>query len=169
MDHNQDQQQAPPHTPTTPRYRSLETSRDIRLMIQSAVLFHIPYKDIREKLNVNDRQIRWAKKHRSTPQKQGRSSLLRTPQRAELEAWLLESSSYRRVSFSAVPLHLPQLNAGRQAIRTAFKILGYARRTSKKKGFSEDPRVMAERLAFAQNEITWTRERVYRQMFSDEI
>jgi len=60
----------------------------------------------------------------------------------------LESQSHRRVPFSAVLLYLPRLKAGRKAIRTAFKILGYARRTSKKKGFSEDPRVMAERLAF---------------------
>ena len=148
MDQQQDQQQAP-RTPTTPRYRNLETSRDIRLMIQSALLFQVPYKDIREKLNATDHQIRWAKMHRLTPQKRGRSSLLRTSQRAELKTWLLESLLHRRVPFSAVPLHLPQLNAGRKAIRTTFKILGYARRTSKKKRFSEDLRVMAERLAFA--------------------
>jgi len=88
-------------------------------MIQSALLFQVPYKDIREKLNVTDRQIRWAKMHRLTPQKRGRSSLLRTPQRADLETWLLESPSHRRVPFSAVPLHLPQLNAGRKAMGTA--------------------------------------------------
>jgi len=31
-----------PRTPTTLRYRILETSRDIRLMIQSALLFQVP-------------------------------------------------------------------------------------------------------------------------------
>ena len=66
QDQQQDQQQAP-RTPTTPRYRNLETSRDIRITIRSTLLFQVPYKDIREKLNVTDRQIRWAKIHRLTP------------------------------------------------------------------------------------------------------
>jgi hypothetical protein len=31
----------------------------------------------------------------------------------------------------------------------------------KKKGFSDDPRVMQERVAFAKEGITWLRERLY--------
>jgi hypothetical protein len=42
---------------------------------------------------------------------------------------------------------------GEQAIYTAFKLLGYARRTSHRKGFSDDPQVMGQRVAFAQEGI----------------
>ena len=38
---------------------------------------------------------------------------------------------------------------GFQAIRIAFKLVGYGRRISKRKRFSDDPDVIAERLAFA--------------------
>lgn len=38
-----------------------------------------------------------------------------------------------------------------------------------KKAFSDDPRVMRERVAFAQEAIHWTRERLNVQMFSDEV
>jgi len=47
--------------------------------------------------------------------------------------------------------------------------MGYTRRTSIKKGFSDDPLVIAERLAFAEEAIHWDRNRVYRQIFSDEV
>jgi hypothetical protein len=47
--------------------------------------------------------------------------------------------------------------------------LGYCRRTSKKKGFSEEPDVLQERLAFANEAILWERGRVLRQMFTDEV
>ena len=56
-----------------------------------------------------------------------------------------------------------------KAVRTALKALGYVRRTRKKKGFSDDPQVMAERVAFAQEGLTWTRQRVQKQAFSDEV
>ena len=47
--------------------------------------------------------------------------------------------------------------------------MGYCRRTSKRKGFSDDEGVMALRKAFAEDAITWSRERVQRQMFTDEV
>ncbi len=36
--------------------------------------------------------------------------------------------------------------------------MGYGRRVTKRKGFSDDPEVIAERLAFAEEAITWTPE-----------
>jgi len=74
------------------------------------------------------------------------------------------ASAYRApppAFFSSVPFYLPRLNARQQAIRTASNSLGYHRGTSKK-GFSEDLRVMTEGLTFAQEGITWSRERVCR-------
>jgi DDE superfamily endonuclease len=58
---------------------------------------------------------------------------------------------------------------GEQAITTAFKLLGYARRKSVKKGFSDDPVVCRKRLEFAEEAVYWTKERLYRQMFTDEV
>ncbi len=55
------------------------------------------------------------------------------------------------------------------AIKTAFQLLGYCRRTSKKKGFSDDPVVKQERVIFACQGLLWTRSRVYCQMFTDEV
>jgi hypothetical protein len=64
---------------------------------------------------------------------------------------------------------MPELEVGKQAIKTAFSLLGYCRRTSKKKGFSDDPDVKQERLAFAHQGLSWTRSRVQVQMFTDEV
>jgi hypothetical protein len=46
-------------------------------------------------------------------------------------------------------------------VKTAFKLVGYGRRVAKRKGFSNDPKVMAERLAFAEEGITWTPEGLF--------
>ena len=70
------------------------------------------------------------------------------------------------------PIVAPELElqgCGSKAIRTAFKLVGYGRRISKKKGFLDDPAVRAKRLAFAQEGIIWSKERLYRQIFSDEV
>jgi hypothetical protein len=95
--------------------------------------------------------------------------LLKTPEKNILKQWLLESPSHRRVSYQYIPLHFPEIRAGEQAFRTAIQAIGYTRRASKKKGFSTDPRVMANRLAFAREAIQWSRERLYNQVFSDEV
>src|ERR1700730_15462616 len=51
--------------------RSISTNytRDKRLQIQTALLFKIPWAQIKETLDVTENQIRWAKHHRLTPQK----------------------------------------------------------------------------------------------------
>ena len=45
----------------------------------------------------------------------------------------------------------------------------YCRRTSKKKGFSDDPAVIRERREFAEWGITWPRDRVQRVCFTNEV
>ena len=62
---------SPPPLPSTPIriQRNQETSRDKRIMIQTALLFNHSYKEIREKLKVTDKQIWLAKRCRLTPQK----------------------------------------------------------------------------------------------------
>ena len=54
-------------------------------------------------------------------------------------------------------------------MKTAFRQLGYVRRTSKRKGFSDNPRHKQLRYDFAQEAVRWSHEQVYNQIFSDEI
>ncbi len=89
-----------------------------------------------------------------------------------MKAWLLLDPSHRHISFHHLPTLAPELGLQGykyEAIRTAFLRVGYRRRVAKRKGFSDDPAVMANRLAFAEDGLTWTRERLFRQVFSDEI
>jgi len=123
-------------------------------MIQTALLFNVPYKEIREKLQVTERQIHYAKRCRLTPQKARKHQpKLNTLQKTRLRDWLLSSPSHRRTPYYQIPRYLLELNAGEAAIRTAFRELGYCR-VSKKKGFSDEPRVMRDRKAFAEQGIT---------------
>ena len=84
----------------------------------------------------------------------------------------MESPSHRRIAYHNIPRCIPQIKLngiGEKAVQTALKALGYTRRTSKKKGFSNNPTVMAERVAFAREGITWLVERVQKQAFLDEV
>lgn len=138
--------------------KSIHTTRDDRIAIRTALLFGHSQEEIYNKLKVTKRQIQIAKNSPLTPQKNKHGHvLLSTPKRQQLETWLLASPSHRRVRFDLIPFCAPHLNldgVGRQAIRTAFKKQGYVQRTSPKKGFSDDPRVMQERVAFAKEGIT---------------
>jgi hypothetical protein len=70
-----------------------------------------------------------------------------------------------------LPLLIPDIFTGyrEQSIHTGFKLVGYGRRSAKRKGFSDDPEVMRERVAFVEQGIQWPRERLYRQIFSHEV
>ena len=156
------------HIPTDSR----QTTRDQRLAIKTALRFQVPWSKIRKEFNVSNRQIQYANRYRLTPQKKKCSKKpgLSTPRKKALEAWLLESPSRRHVPWRQIPLRAPEFSDfGEQAISTAMKALGYRRRVAKRKGFSTDPDVMRERLEFAQEAINWTRERLYLQIFSDEV
>ena len=153
--------------------RSISTdyTRDKRLQIQIALLFKIPWAQIKETLDVTENQIRWAKHHRLTPQKSksGRYAKLHTPEKTQLKEWLLSSPSHRHVAYHKIPHFLPQLHAKEQAIRIAIDEIGYCRRVSRKKGFSDDPEVCQERLDLAEDGKTWPRPDVQRICFTDEV
>lgn len=165
-----------PRTPTRPRAK--ETTRSDRIRIKTALDWGTPrivwrrYKDI---YGYTLRQIQDTRRVPITPQKKGKVGRKPTvPEQkiAQLKEWLLADPAHRFVSFHHLPIYAPDLELqeyGFEAIRTAFRSIGYGRRVAKRKGFSSDPRVMAQRLAFAQEAITWTRERLYRQAFSDEV
>ena len=81
----------------------------------------------------------------------------------------MDSPSHRRVAIHKIPRNLPTLYVGEKAIRTALKTLDYTRKRSPKKGFSENPQVIAQRLAFAREAINWTKEELFNTMFTDEV
>jgi hypothetical protein len=138
-----------------------------------ALLFKIPYKQIRLKLFVTSNQIKWARNHRPTQQNKvcGRGPKANTPTRHAWEQWLLESPSHRHITYLHLPHLIPNIfkRYGEQAIHTGFKLVGYGRRVSKRKRLSDDPNIIVERLVFTQQGIQWTREWLYRQIFSDEV
>ena len=152
---------------------SLDTTRDQRIAIKTALLFKVPWSKIRQELHVTNRQIQYANRHRVTPQKKkkcGTKAKLSTPRKKALEEWLLESPSRRHIPWRQIPLCAPEFSdIGEHAIYTAMKSLGYCRRVAKRKGFSDDPEVMHQRLEFARQAINWSQERLYSQMFSDEV
>jgi hypothetical protein len=157
---------SPPRTPKNPR--AAELTRSDRIRIKTALDFGHKPKEIIAKYPYTLRQIQWAKEHRVTPQKQrtGRHKpKIETPKRKELETWFLQSPSRRYIPFRSIPAFLPPSlglqDCQEQAIRTAFKLVGYGRRVARKKGFSEDPGVMRERVDFAEEAITWTPERLF--------
>lgn len=153
----------------------ISTSRDDRIAIRTALLFKIPPIRIMEVLGVTYYQIQYAKYHPLTPQhnKRGRRPLLKTPQRKQLETWLLASPSHCRIRYAHIPKRAPELDfldgVKEEAIHTVFDTLGYCRRISKRKGFSDDPLVMQERVVFAREGLSWTKERVLQQIFYDEV
>ncbi|KAH8800232.1 hypothetical protein F5884DRAFT_547085 [Xylogone sp. PMI_703] len=48
-------------------------------------------------------------------------------------------------------------------------LAGYRRSIAKRKGYSDDPEVIAERLLFCQDAVAWSSQRIYKQRFSDEV
>ena len=112
------------------------------------------------------RQIHTAKDSQITPRKKGRCGrkpAISREKALEIKEWPLSSPSHRHVSFHHLPAFAPDLQLieyGFEAIRTAMRSVGYGRRVAKRKGFSRDPIVMAARVAFATEGLTWTRERL---------
>ena len=140
-------------------WRTTDCTRDTRLQIQTALLFKIPHSQIKETLDVTDSQIYYAKNHRLIPQrrKSGRHAKLHTPEKTQLKEWLLSSPSHRPVAYHKMPRYLPQLHVNEPAFHTAIRDIGYCRRVARKKGFSNNPEVIQERLALAEEGSTWPR------------
>jgi hypothetical protein len=73
------------------------------------------------------------------------------------------------VAYHKIPRYLPQLHAKETALRIAVRNIGYCRRVSRKKGFSDDPEVMKERFDFIAETKDWEQSRVQRICFTDEV
>jgi hypothetical protein len=161
--------------PQTPQKQyTRPTTRSDRIRIKTALDFNISPASIYKKYGYTEKQIRLAKQH-LTPQKNRcrRKPKVNTPTRHRLEQWLLQSPSHRHIPFRHVrefaPPELGLQDCRGQAVRTAFKLVGYGRRVAKRKGFSDDPEVIQERIDFTEEGKTWTPERLFHQFFSDEV
>ena len=133
------------------RVYSPPTTQDEQIAIITALKFQIPHARIQDVFGVTRGQIEYARDP-ATPQKSrcGVKAHLRTPQHTALKRWLHLSPSNRRIPFQYIPQKIPELqHVGTTAVKTAFDLLGYCRRTSKKKGFPDDLAVCQLRLAFA--------------------
>ncbi|PMD17148.1 hypothetical protein NA56DRAFT_708028 [Hyaloscypha hepaticicola] len=150
-------------------------TRSDRIRIKTALDFNISPERIWKKYGYSLSQIQRTKYSRLTPQvhRRGRKYLIGSPTCRELANWVEESPSRRYVTFKHIPYIAPPRFAlqdrKEQAIRTAFKLVGYGRRVAPKKGFSDDPMVMRERVEFAEERKTWTPQRLFNQIFSDEV
>ncbi|PMD60554.1 uncharacterized protein K444DRAFT_528483, partial [Hyaloscypha bicolor E] len=163
-----------PQTPKKGPYAPTLTRTD-RIRIKTAFDFNISPEEIRKQYGYTISQIQRAKNLRLTPQvhRRGAKPKIDTPRRSALEKWLLESPSRRYVTWRHIreiaPPDLRLQDCGPYAMRTAFKLVGYGRRVAKRKGFSDDPEVIQERVDFAEEGLTWTPERLFYQIFSDEV
>jgi hypothetical protein len=139
-------------------------------MIQTTLLFKIPYKEICKKLNVTENKLDGPKSTNLLLKRHVLVDLLSSVHHNEesLKPGFWSRLHIAEFHSTNIPLYLLELCAGEKAITTAFKGLEYCRRTSKKKNFSDDPEVMAKRVAFAEG-VTWSRLRLQKQMFDDEV
>ncbi|PMD43874.1 hypothetical protein L207DRAFT_508660 [Hyaloscypha variabilis F] len=168
-----------PRTPTRKRQpRATETTRTNRIRIKTALDWASPRtvrKKYKDEYGYTLQQILDARRQPLTPRKKGnvgRKPTIPAEKVAKLKEWLLSNPAHRHVSFYHLPTYAPDLGLqeyGFEAIRTAFKSIGYGRRVAKRKGFSDDPDVMRQRVEFAREGLTWTRERLFLQCFSDEV
>ena len=76
------------------------------------------------------------------------------------------------MTYKSIPEMAPELELqgyGAKAIQTAVESQGFGRRVSKRKGFSNQEIHRQKRLEFALDAREWDRQRLYSQMFSDEV
>lgn len=114
------------------RRRAKELSRDerhrIRTLYEDA---HWTLEHVAEHTQHTPRQVQWAVTHPLTPQKNQKPRYgLQSPQRAELQRWLLSDPALRYVAWPDLRFLLPPglSHVGTEAIITALRLLGWRRR-----------------------------------------
>ena len=143
-------------TPKTP-YKN--TRRDDRLRAQT-LFFDAGWSksDIALQLNLTLDQVKYALRHRVTPQKtrSGRRPFLGPAERKQLIDWVCASRKNRRTPWDQIP-QIFGWDCKVYAIETAFKKEGFGRYTALKK-----PKLTEEhakiRLQWAQDHLNWTEE-----------
>jgi hypothetical protein len=146
-----------------------QTTRDDRLRIHTLYQYgSFTIDQIQLQLNLSKRQIKYAIEHPLTPKKQscGRRPFLHTPRRKFLIDWVCNSKINRRIPWEEIP-EILGWPCGIDAIRTAFKKEGYARRNARTRPpISEKNRIL--RVEFAEEHVNWTDDQWANILWSDK-
>jgi hypothetical protein len=147
-----------------------QTTRDDRIRIQT-LYYHAGFtidQIVLQLYPFTRRQVEYALQHPITPKKKacGRRPFLSTPRRKFLIDWVCSSKINRRMPWEEIP-DVFGWPCGIEAIRTAFKREGFARRNARTRPpISEKNCIL--RLEFAREHVTWTDEQWANILWSDE-
>ena len=143
-------------TPKTP-YKN--TTRDDRLRVQT-LFFDAGWSkpEIALQLNLTIDQVKYALRHRVTPQKQrtGRRPLLGPAERKQLIDWVCASKKNRRTPWDQIP-QIFGWDCKVYAIATAFKQEGFSRYSALQKPKLTEQQAKI-RLQWAHDHLNWTEE-----------
>lgn len=156
------------------RHKQRDTSDYQRQSVKSLSQAGCSTAEICDQLKLSKRQVLYAINGtvESGKIRSGRKPAISDEAAGELVAWLRSNPLHRSLPFRLIPEIAPQLGLGdtkQYAIRSAFQRMGYKRRVAKKKGFSNAKHHREMRLEFANAALNWSRERLYSQVFSDEV
>ena len=153
----------------TPKAHHHFCTRDDRLRIHT-LFFHAGFtkNEIALQLNLTLEQVKYALRHRITPQKRrsGRRPLLGPLERKQLIEWVCASAKNRRTPWAQIPA-IFGWDCHVYAIETAFKAEGFARRSALKKPDLTQTHANA-RLIWALEHVHWTLEDWASILWSDE-
>lgn len=155
-------------TPKTP-IKGRNTTRDERIRIQT-LFFEANWgiSSIALQLNLTPDQVRYAIRHRLTPQKthSGRRPLLGPAERKQLIEWVCAGKQNRRTSWKLIP-GIFGWHCTEYAIATAFKKEGFARYSAVRKPKLTDQQARI-RLEWAEEHKNWTEEQWFQILWTDE-
>jgi hypothetical protein len=153
----------------TPKTPTKEGARDNRLRVQT-LYFHANFTpvEIALQLNLTIDQVKYAIRHRVTPQKQrsGRHPLLGPAERKRLIEWVCASKKNRRAPWNQIPAILGW-DCKVYAIETAFKKEDFGRYTALRKPKLTEKHAKI-RLEWAEEHKNWTEEQWFRVFWTDE-
>lgn len=153
----------------TPKTPTKDCNRDDRLRAQT-LYFTAKWTvdEIALQLNLTRDQVKYALRHRITPQKtrSGRHPLLGPIERKQLVEWVCANKENRRVRWSQIP-GIFGWNCAEYAIATAFKKEGFDRYSAVRKPKLTEKHAAA-RLQWARDHEHWTIEQWLQILWTDE-
>lgn len=159
----------PEYEVPTPKTPTRDCNRDQRLRAQT-LYFDAKWRvdEIALQLNLTIDQVKYALRHRVTPQKtrSGRRPLLGPVERKQLIDWVCANGKNRRTSWSEIP-GIFGWDCKVYAFQTVFKIEGFARRIALKKPKLTQKQADA-RLQWALDHEHWAEEMWFQILWTDE-
>lgn len=153
--------------PATPPRQQL--TRDQIIQIHALRSIGHTYEAIASHLSITVRSVQYAcqREHPTPIKRPGRPSQLNDTQIGELLQYVTYSKQTRRQSYLALSQAFSQWKVGEYVIRTCLRKLGFKRYVARRKPpISEANR--CNRLAWAIEHRSWTREQWYRIFWTDE-